>query len=173
MTIVNHAKKKAEEMKSKNAEFYTRINDLFINGVKTINDDADFFFIFSFCDFILIMCRILKYYVDLTMKIIFTEKKDSFILAFYGNEEQLSKLAVDHEYELRLRPYALKFQKYVNIIKGLHREKTVNEKTTKIQEQTNIEPFNLTVEGEKKDFEWAPLKYEELDTNNPLHWPPY
>ena len=87
------------------------MNEIFHKIV--INNLVDYYY-FTYEDFILIFCRIIKYYTGLQLKLQFTKLPNSFCISIFGNEEQLSKLAEFNEYELKLKNYAYKYQFYSN-----------------------------------------------------------
>ena len=76
------------------------MNEIFHKIV--INQTIDYYY-FTYEDFILIFCRIIKYYTGLQLKLQFTKLPNSFCLSIFGNDEELSKLAEFNEYELKLK----------------------------------------------------------------------
>ncbi len=165
--IINISKKnKSKELKKRNPEYYEKMNKIF--HTITVNNTIDYYY-FTYEDFILIFCRIIKYYTGLHLKLQFTKLPNSFCLSIFGNDEELSKLAEFNEYELKLKNYAYKYQFYSD---EYEKKKKENSST----ENSSLELGNLITNTKSKNLivqEWIPLKYNELNINNSLHWSPY
>ena len=163
-----HAEMKVEELKSQNLEKYNRINEIFKQDIK--NQGIDYYY-FNFADFILMFSRINKYYLEFNLKIDFTESPTVFMLSIYGDEEQIKKMAQFNEYELKLKPYAYKFQHYLDEFNGKPKLKTIIEEP-KEQKEVLINT-NSVIQVEENQNHWKPFQYSELDVENVIHWPPY
>ena len=122
--IINISKKnKSKELKKRNPEYYEKMNKIFHKIV--INQTIDYYY-FTYEDFILIFCRIIKYYTGLHLKLQFTKLPNSFCLSIFGNDEELSKLAEFNEYELKLKNYAYKYQFYSDEYEKKKKRKFIN-----------------------------------------------
>ena len=163
-----HAEMKVEELKKQNLEKYNRINEIFKQDIK--NQGIDYYY-FNFADFILMFSRINKYYLEFNLKIDFTESPTVFMLSIYGDEEQIKKMAQFNEYELKLKPYAYKFQHYLDEFNGKPKLKTIIEEP-KDQKEVLINT-NSVIQVEENENYWKPFQYSELDVENVIHWPPY
>ena len=166
--IIDISKKnKSNELKKKNPEYYEKMNEIFHKIV--INNLVDYYY-FTYEDFILIFCRIIKYYTGLQLKLQFTKLPNSFCISIFGNEEQLSKLAEFNEYELKLKNYAYKYQFYSNEYEKIKNKDKLS------TENSSFELGNLITNSKSKNLivkEWIPLKYSDLKIENSLHWSPY
>ena len=177
--LEKQSQNKANQIKKGHEEYYSKMNELY---QKITNNYEGFYYYFNYSDFILIFSRILNYYLNLNIKLEFTDYPTVFLLSIYGNEEQLRRLAQYNEYELKLKPYALKYQYYLEHLNELTKLKTIKESVEQLPTADNIIKDEPLVSTERKDelidmnngiHQWEALKYSELDKNNVLHWPPY
>lgn len=175
--LEKQSQNKANQIKKDHEEYYSKMNELY---QKITNNTECFYYYFNYSDFILIFSRILNYYLNLNIKLEFTDYPTVFMLSIYGNEEQLRRLAQYNEYELKLKPYALKYQYYLEHLNELIKLKSINEEPEPLPTANSIIKDEPLVSAERNDemidngiHKWEALKYSELDKNNVLHWPPY
>ena len=79
-------------------------------------NEEDEFYSLDYEDLILIIARVIKYYTKLNIYIDFTFLEKKVIMSVWGTERQLDNLAERMKYQLKLKDYALKFQKVFNMV---------------------------------------------------------
>ena len=187
--LEKHCLQRASELRSKDEALYDKMDRLYKN---ILQDEDAYYYYFTYEDFIVIFSRIITYYLGLDINIQFTEQTNLFMLSIYGTDEQIKKLAQTNEYELKLKPYAYKYQEYLN---ELHNESLQEMSIAKIQMPLNtninsveaninnnnnnindgllVNEDNNDIESGSKIKSWQPFAYADLDPNNVYQWPPY
>ena len=173
---------KAKTLQKENPEYYEM-------GLKYLSDkyrnpELKIYFEIKYQDIIYIMCSILKYYTSLTIKLELGKLPTNLMIILYGKEEQYSFLAEMLNYELQLKPYAYKYeifledylQKQKNVSTLLvdnpeHQDDNNSSKgkseNGEISDQDNI---NLLI---RQIPEIKAIQFEDLNTNIPYMWPPF
>ena len=156
---------KSLTLKEKNPENYEKINKIY----KKLNADQDEDYTFlDYEDLILIIAKIIKFYTKLNIKLQFTFLEKTVIMSFWGREKQIDKLAEKMKYELKLKGYALKFQKVFNMI---------NDNKKGLETKNEI-IYNFGSKGVDEDRDiligkhWIPLKYHNIHVRNVLDFSP-
>ena len=131
-------------------------------------DEEDEYTSLDFEDLILIIARIIKYYTKLNIYMDFTFLEKKVIMSVWGTERQLDNLAERMKYQLKLKDYALKFQKVFNM---------KNDKEKGL-ESTNEIKYHHGTKGVDDDRtiligkDWIPLKYHYIHVKNVLDFTP-
>ena len=85
-------------------------NFLLINDEQ--NKEKNFYY---FEDFIFIFCSFIRYFTGFKIKLeLSNDKNENIILFIYGEEDKYESIAEFFGYELQLKPYALKYEDYIN-----------------------------------------------------------
>lgn len=163
------------KMKTELLPAYEKLNKINIKELEKIQKEIEPYSYLEYDDFVLIFSRILKYFTELDIQLSFTDLPNSFGLAIYGNEKQLSKLAEKKEYELQLKNYALKYEKILEEENqkspGLYTEDILN--ASNIGEDNRRLLVNSSEDNPQNNRnEWIPLKYSDLREKNVLCFPP-
>ena len=163
------------KMKKEFSAVYEKINKINKKVLKKDKKEVIDYSFLEYDDFVLIFSRIIKYFTELDIQLTFTDLPNSFALAVYGNEQQISKLAEKIEYELQLKNYALKYEKILeeeNIKNpGLYTEDLLN--TSQVGEDNRQLLGNSSNENTQNyKSEWIPLKYSDLRETNVLCFAP-
>ena len=125
--FIDYSKQKSEKLKQINEDYYYKMNQLY----KKIKGDSNkFFYFLDYEDFLLLFCKIIKYYTKLDLKISFSDLPNAFLLSIFGDDEKLSGLAEINEYELQLKSYAIKFEEFKN-------QKKKNKKMSDLNDDLN------------------------------------
>jgi hypothetical protein len=163
--VVEHqAKLNSEKLKTKDPEKYKNLEYYESIMKKPYHE-------FHFEDFILIIFRMIKFFTDLKIKMEISEGHKIFIRIF-GNEKIYESLAENFDYVMQLKPYAYKYDIYVKwLMKKQEKEKL--EKLEKSSSPTFLEGNENDQLCVKEDIKFPVLQFEDLDMDNPKHWPPY
>ena len=163
--------KKANQIQKENPTLYNK-------GIKYLrqtypNEPDRRFYEIRFEDIILVICSIVKYFTSLQIKLELGDLPTNLMVIFYANEEQYNNLADHCNYELQLKPYAYKYEYYLN-----EYEKSKDPKMYIIGNAggdnligENGEDNPLLVNTVQKAG--APIQFENLDFEKPYLWPPY
>lgn len=115
--IDEYEDEKIQKLKKENLEAYNTLNE---TNNKYSLTDYDNFVYFEYEDFLIIFLRVIKYYSNLNIKIDFTDMVGQITISFFADEQNLSILAEKDEYVLRLKNYALKFEKIIEKYEKTH-----------------------------------------------------
>ena len=172
--LEKHCQEKAKELKSQNELMYNKFNTLY---KQILNNEDAFYHYFTYEDFIVIFSRIINYYLGLDIIIQFTEQTNIFMLSIYGSDNQIKKLAQSNEYELKLKPYAYKYQAYLNELENINAHEII------LRDKLSSNRVNEgLIAGEESSIEsncgstiksWTPFAYEDLSPEIVYQWPPY
>ena len=164
---------RATKMRTEFRAAYEKLDKIYKNILERENKEIENYSYLEYDDFVLIFARIIKYFTRLEIKLSFTDLPNSYGLSIYGNEEQLSKLAEKHEYELQLKNYALKYEKILNEENqkspGLFEEDLLN---GSYMGDDNRKLLGSSAINDNNVNEWVPLKYSDLRVNNALCFTP-
>ena len=156
---------KINKLKEESPENYNELNKLY---QKMIGSDEEEFASLDYEDLILIIAKIIKYYTKLNLYLDFTFLEKTAILSIWGSEHQLDNIAEKMKYQLKLKDYALKFQKVFNMIadknKGL---KSLNEIIYHYGSK-GVDDDRTILVGK----DWIPLKYHNIHVKNVLDFSP-
>ena len=156
---------KREKFKNENPDNFSRLNKIY---QKIISDEEEEYSSLDYEDLILIIARIIRYYTKLNVYLDFTFLEKTVIMSIWGSERQLDVLAEKMKYELKLKDYALKFQKVFNMIND----------TNKGLNSTNEIIYHYGSKGVDDDRtiligkDWIPLKYHNIHVKNVLDFAP-
>jgi len=133
--------------------------------------------IFYFEDFIFIFCSFIRYFTGFKIKLeLSNDKNENIILFIYGEEDKYESIAEFFGFELQLKPYALKYEDYIN---RQNKSITLQKLTKKNQKQEKIElEENLIINKDIIESNYiknpnTDLQFKDLDINNKLGFPPY
>ena len=147
-------------------------NFLLNNNESNNNND-----LFYFEDFIFIFCSFIRYFTGFKIKLeISNDKDENIILFIYGEEDKYESIAEFFGFELQLKPYALKYEDYIN---RQNKSITLQKLTKKNQKQEKIElEENLIINKDIIESNYiknpnTDLQFKDLDINNKLGFPPY
>jgi len=156
---------KRAKLEKENPDNFSRLNKIY---QKMKLDEDEEYTSLDYEDLILIIAKIIRYYTKLNIYLDFTFLEKTAIMCIWGTEHQLDSLAEKMKYELKLKDYALKFQKVFNMIndrnKGL--------------DLTNEIIYHYGSEGVDNDRtiligkDWIPLKYYNIHVKNVLDFAP-
>ena len=156
---------KSIKLKEINPENYEKINKIY---KKLKMDQDEYYTTLDYEDLILIIARVIKFYTKLNIKLQFTFLEKTVIMSFWGREEQIDSLAEKMKYELKIKGYALKFQKIFNMVND----------TQKGRETKNEIIYNYGTKGVDDDRDiligkdWIALKYHHIHVKNVLDFSP-
>ena len=160
-----------DEVLNKYIELKKEKNLLLINEEE--NDDNNFFY---FEDFIFIFCSFIRYFTGFKLKLeISNDKQQNIILFIYGEEDKYESIAEFFGFELQLKPYALKYEDYINKqtkSKDFKKLFKKEKKQEKIELTENL-IINKDSEGNYIKNPDTDLQFKELNINNKLGFPPY
>ena len=156
---------KAKKLNEQNPQYYQKMNKIFQDIVK--NKEVNYYY-FDYEDLILIFSKVIQYFTQLNISIDFSYIPDSFILSIFGDEESLSKLAEKNEYELKMKPYGIKYQHFSNLLNKKSIDNYIFEAPA-----SKDKLLKNKINNDRENREWYPIKYTELDINNVFLWPPY
>ena len=138
------------------------------------NNENDLFY---FEDFIFIFCSIIHYFTGFKIKLeISNDKQQNIILFIYGEEDKYESIAEFFGFELQLKPYALKYEDYINKQNKSNNYKKLFKKEKK-QEEIELEE-NLIINKDISEGNYiknpnTDLQFKQLNINNKLGFPPY
>lgn len=176
LDLVRQSKeKRLIKMRTEFLAAYEKLNRINKKILEKEGKEADNYSYADYEDFVLIFSRILKYFTGLDIKLSFTDLPNSYALAIYGNEEQLSKLAEKAEYELQLKNYALKYEKILEQANlknpGMYTEDLLS--SSHIGDDRKKLLANSYYDNTNNaKMEWVPLKYSDLREKNSLCFAP-
>lgn len=153
------------KLKERSPENYEIINRIY---KKLKMDPDEDYTALDYEDLILIIARVIKFYTKLNINLKFTFLDKTVIMSFWGKEKQIDKLAEKMKYELKIKGYALKFQKIYNMIND----------SKKGLETKNEIIYNYGTKGVDDDRDiligkdWLPLKYHNIHIKNVLDFSP-
>ena len=85
-------------------------NLLLLNDIQNENNN-----LFYYEDFIFIFCCFIHYFTGLEIKIeLSNDKSENIFLFIYGDNDKYELLSEFFGFELQLKPYALKYEEYIN-----------------------------------------------------------
>ena len=163
--LEKYQSEKTLQLKEKNPENYEKINKIY---KKLKMDQEEEYTFLDYEDLILIIGRIIRFYTKLNIFLEFTFLEKTVLMSFWGKESQLDRLAERMKYELKMKDYALKFQKVFNMIKD----------NKKGLETKNEIIYNYGSKGVDDDRDiligkdWIPLKYHNIHVRNVLDFSP-
>ncbi len=133
--------------------------------------------LFYFEDFIFIFCSFIRYFTGFKIKLeLNNDKNENIILFIYGDEEKYESIAEFLGFELQLKPYALKYDDYINKLSKANNYKKVLEEKNK-NEKIELEE-NLIINNDINESNYIKninidLQFKDIDINNKLGFPPY
>ena len=160
-----------DEVLNKYIELKKEKNLLLINDEE--NNDNNFFY---FEDFIFIFCSFIRYFTGFKIKLeISNDKQQNIILFIYGEEDKYESIAEFFGFELQLKPYALKYEDYMNKLNKTTNYKKLFKKEKKEEkiELTENLLINKDSEGNYITNHSTDLQFKDLNINNKLGFPPY
>ena len=104
---------KSVRLKEAKPDSYEKINKIY-KKIK-LDPDEDYTSL-DYEDLMIIIARVINYYTRLNINIDFTFLEKTVIMSFWGGERQIDSLAEKMKYELKIKGYALKFQKVFNMV---------------------------------------------------------
>ena len=167
--IEDYKKRKSIQLQKENPEYYKEA----IEYLKIVypNEDNLSYFEFSFDDYLLILCRIVKYFNQINLRLELGDLENNVFLIMYADEKQYESLAQNFEYQLQLKPYAFKYEHYrrelnktellySGLLSGQHQALDYDS-----SDQQKNEYVNIANEGA--------IQFENLHFSQPFLWPPY
>ena len=160
---------KSKKLRESDPEYYNRC----IKAIQdVINRGCKMYYEFSFEDFLLLFCSIVRYYTKIEIRLELRSKnsKKVMLILYCNNEANFENLAEFFGYELQLKPYALLFQNEQDHLSNAStyigsRKNSVASGDTKIakikSKLTPIDPYLYSTQ------------FHLLDENNCLHFPPH
>ena len=147
-------------------------NFLLNNNESNNNND-----LFYFEDFIFIFCSFIRYFTGFKIKLeISNDKDENIILFIYGEEDKYESIAEFFGFELQLKPYALKYEDYINRQNKsitLQKLTQTNKKEEKIELEENLIINKDIAESNYIRNPNTDLQFKDFNINNKLGFPPY
>ena len=148
-------------------------NLLLLNDIQKDNN------LFYYEDFIFIFCSFIHYFTGLKIKIeLSNDKSEDIFLFVYGDDDIYELIAEFYGFELQLKPYALKYEDYMNKQNSaknyrsiLSKGKNENQENIKIELKENLIRDNDMNNYVKNKF--TDLQFKDLDISYKLGFPPY
>ena len=149
--------------------------------INDIQGDNNFFY---YEDFIFIFCSFIHYFTGLNIKIELSgDKSDNIFLFIYGDNDIYELIAEFFGFELQLKPYALKYEDYINKQTRAKNYQSILPKDNKKIENDNQIGNEVKIELKQnlilnKDINYVKnkftdLQFKELDISYKLGFPPY
>lgn len=167
-TILNKfAEFNSKKLKESQPKYYRECSRMY--GI--INPYADRekylpYYEFHYEDFLIIFCSIVHHFTGLNIRLEFSDRFSlKLLMKIYGNEKTYNKLIESTDLDLQLKPYALKYEIFVNKMKHNN-----NKSPPSLLKNTNQE---LRTPLMNQRIEKKILQFNDLNINNPLHFPPY
>ena len=163
--LEKYENEKGLKLKEQSPVKYKKINEMF-KKIK-MDPDEDYNSL-NYEDLILIIAKVVKFYTKLNVNLQFTFLEKTVIMSFWGREKQIDSLAEAMKYELKVKDYALKFQKIFNMVKD----------SKKGKETKNEIIYNYGSKGVDDDRDiligkdWIPLKFHNIHVKNVLDFSP-
>ena len=160
---------KSKKLRESDPEYYNRC----LKAIQdVINRGCKMYYEFSFEDFLLLFCSIVRYYTKIEIRLELRSKnsKKVMLILYCNSEANFENLAEFFGYELQLKPYALLFQNEQDHFSNAStyigsRKNSVASGDTKIakirSKLTPIDPYLYSIQ------------FHLLDENNCLHFPPH
>ena len=155
-------------------------NLLLLNDIQNENNT-----LFFYEDFIYIFCCFIHYFTGLKIKIELTNDNSEDILLFiYGDEDIYELISEFLGYELQLKPYALKYEEYINRQKSARNYQSILSKDikdigetpmgnkVKIELKENLINISDNKNNNKKKRK-LDLQFKDLKISDKLGFPPY
>ena len=147
-----------------------------LNDCEYNNENENNFFYFE--DFIFIFCSFIKYFTGFKIKLeISNDKNENIILFIYGEEDKYESIAEFFGFQLQLKPYAIKYEDYIN---RQNKSITIEKLTKKKKKEEKIElEENLIINNDnnnESNYIKNPntdFQFKDLNINNKLGFPPY
>ena len=165
MFLEKYENEKGLKLKELNPENYSKINNIY---KKMRFDQEEEFTSLDYEDLIIIIARIIKYYTKLNIKLEFTFLEKAVILSFWGRERQIDNLAEKMKYELKLKGYALKFQKVCNMVEEAQKGHKSKNEIIYHYGSEGVDANRTILIGK----DWIPLKYHTVQVKNVLDFSP-
>ena len=156
---------KSLKLKELRPESYEKINKLY----KKIKLDLDEEYTsLDYEDLLIIIARVINYYTHLNIRLDFTFLEKTVIMSFWGKERQIDSLAEKMKYELKIKGYALKFQKVFNMINDNQKGLETKNEIIYHYGSKGIDDDRTILIGK----DWIPLKYHNIHVKNVLDFAP-
>ena len=160
-------------------------NLLLLNNIQKDNNN-----LFYYEDFIFIFCCFIHYFTGLKIKLeLSNDKSENIYLFIYGDDDKYELISEFFGFELQLKPYALKYEEYMNKQNSVKNFKSI---LSKDKDDKNKDKVNETPTGEEIKIELeenliknndinnnyiknknTDLQFKELNIGNKLGFPPY
>ena len=154
-------------------------NLLLLNDIQNENNN-----LFYYEDFIFIFCCFIHYFTGLEIKIELSNvKSENIFLFIYGDNDKYELLSEFFGFELQLKPYALKYEEYINkqtsaknyksvLSKDIQHKDTPTGDDIKIELKENLIKTNENKKNIKKKKK-TDLQFKDLNISDKLGFPPY
>ena len=165
MLIEKYEYEKGIKFRETNPEAYEKVNAIY-KKIK-LDPDEDYTSL-DYEDLILIIARVIKYYTKLNIYLKFTFLEKTVYMSFWGKEKQIDVLAEKMKYELKIKDYALKFQKVYNMLEETQRGKETKNEIIYHYGSKGVDDDRDILIGK----DWIPLKYHYIHVKNVLDFSP-
>ena len=178
-----------KEILSKINKLYENLIDLVIKNYNEIKKEKNLLLLndiqrdnnlFYYEDFIFIFCSFIHYFTRLKIKIeLSNDKSEDIFLFVYGDDEQYELIAEFYGFELQLKPYALKYEDYMNKQNSAKNYRSILSKGNKNEKQEDVKielKENLIRDNDINNYvknKFTDLQFKELDISYKLGFPPY
>ncbi len=176
-TVLNkYAEYNSNKLKESHPEYFEKCTKVYV----TCNPDKKNstylpYYEFHYEDFILIFCSVIRYFTGLNIKIEISDSAPKkILLIIYGNEDNYETFAEFFGFELQLKPYASKYDIYVN--KELRKNSLMDSKKSLSYEErlsfSRLNSLEISLITQKSDLNKS-YQFWELSQNDQTAFPPY
>ena len=164
-------------------------NLLLLNDIQKEENNS----LFYYEDFIFIFCCFIHYFTGLKIKIeLSNDKTENLYLFIYGTDKIYELISEFFGFELQLKPYALKYEEYINkqnsaksyksiLLSNKENKETPMGDDVKIELEENLIKENNNInanDNENNNYnyvknEFTDLQFKELNISYKLGFPPY
>ena len=176
-TVLNkYAEYNSNKLKESHPEYFEKCTKIYVTcNPDNTNSTYLPYYEFHYEDFILIFCSVIRYFTGLNIKIEISDSAPKkILLIIYGNEDNYETFAEFFGFELQLKPYASKYDIYVN--KELRKNSLMDSKKSLSYEErlslSRLNSLEISLITQKSDLNKS-YQFWEFSQNDQTAFPPY
>ena len=176
-TVLNkYAEFNSKKLKEFHPEYFEKCTKVYVTcNPDNTNSTYLPYYEFHYEDFILIFCSVIRYFTGLNIKIEISDSAPKkILLIIYGNEDNYETFAEFFGFELQLKPYASKYDIYVN--KELRKNSLMDSKKSLSYEErlslSRLNSLEISLITQKSDLNKS-YQFWEFSQNDQTAFPPY
>ena len=176
-TVLNkYAEYNSNKLKESHPEYFAKCTKIYVTcNPDNTNSTYLPYYEFHYEDFILIFCSVIRYFTGLNIKIEISDSAPKkILLIIYGNEDNYETFAEFFGFELQLKPYASKYDIYVN--KELRKNSLMDSKKSLSYEErlslSRLNSLEISLITQKSDLNKS-YQFWEFSQNDQTAFPPY